>query len=115
MFLKTPPQGRLICQRSLVSMTMRFGWNHNGFMPFDTVLHPCRNDGSEGSQPAASWTELTFMSEGTHGPVSALEVWPPTWRPKRMKLLLRTLSLVWRSFQAFRFYEFLRDHFDNLK
>lgn len=94
---------------------MRFGWNHNGFMPFDTVLHPCRNDGSEGSQPAASWITLTCLSEGKHDPVSALEVWPPTWRPKRMKLLLRTLSLVWRSFQAFRFYEFLRDHFNDLK
>lgn len=84
-------------------------------MPFDTVLHPCRNDGSEGSQPAASRTALTCLSEGTHDPVSALEVWPPTWRPKRMKLLLRTLSLVWRLFQAFRFYEFLRDHFNDLK
>ncbi len=31
-----------------------------------------------------------------------------------MKLLLRTLSFVWRSFKAFRFYEFLRDHFDDL-
>jgi hypothetical protein len=32
-----------------------------------------------------------------------------------MKLLLRTLSLVWRLFKVFRFYEFLRDHFDDLK
>jgi len=32
-----------------------------------------------------------------------------------MKFLLRTLSLVWRLLKAFRFYEFLRDHFDDLK
>lgn len=32
-----------------------------------------------------------------------------------MKHLLRTLSLVWRSFKAFSFYEFLRDRFDDLK
>ena len=106
---------RLICRRSHANAAVRFGRLHNSFTPSDTVLHPCRNVGSGGTQPAASWTTLACMSEGSCDPVSALEVWPPTWRPKRMKLFLRTLSLVWRSFQAFRFYEFLRDHFDDLK
>lgn len=32
-----------------------------------------------------------------------------------MKHFLRTLSLVWNLFKAFRFYEFLRDYFDDLK
>lgn len=29
--------------------------------------------------------------------------------------LLRTLRLVWRLLKALSFYEFLRDHFDDLK
>lgn len=32
-----------------------------------------------------------------------------------MKLLLRTLSLVWKLLKALRFDEFLRDRFDDLK
>ncbi|MCP1477036.1 hypothetical protein ABIA54_004118 [Pseudomonas sp. EB276 TE3739] len=32
-----------------------------------------------------------------------------------MKLLLRALSLVWKLLKEFRFDEFLRDHFDDLK
>ena len=73
------------------------------------------DEGSGGSQPATSWTALACTSEGTRDPASALEVWPPHWRPIRMKRFLRTLSLVWNLFKAFRFYEFLRDHFDDLK
>lgn len=82
-------------------------------MPSDTELLPCRNDFSKGVSIGRLTGYASVYSEGVHGPVSALEVWSPDWRPKRMKLLLRTLSLVWRSFKAVRFYEFLRDHFDD--
>jgi hypothetical protein len=31
-----------------------------------------------------------------------------------LKFLKRTLSLVWKGWSAYRLYEFLRDHFDDI-
>ncbi len=72
----------LICSRSHPGAAVGFGWWPNGFTPSDTVLHPCRNDDSEGFQPAASPEVLACSSEGTRDPVSALEIWPPTLEAK---------------------------------
>lgn len=94
---------------------MRFGRWHNSFIPSDTVLHPCRDDGSEGTQPAASWEILACLPEGTRDPVSALEVWPPNLDAKTYEAIAAYAEPRMEIVSAFRFYEFLRDHFDDLR